>query len=65
MPAAPAREGAAVRHGDVLLTLVAMKRAAAIRADHAGTMARIVAPVGTQVEAKDLLIELQVQETGD
>ncbi len=35
-----------------------------IRADHAGTIARIVAPVGSQVEAKDLLIELQAPEPG-
>ncbi len=30
----------------------------------AGTIARIVAPVGSQVEAKDLLIELKAPEPG-
>jgi len=57
-------EGQAVKPGDVLLTLEAMKMEAAICADHAGTVARIVAPVGSQVEAKDLLIELQAPEPG-
>jgi pyruvate carboxylase len=46
------------------LTLEAMKMEAAICADHACTIARIVAPVGSQVEAKDLLIELQAPEPG-
>ena len=57
-------EGQAVKPGDVLLTLEAMKMEAAICADHACTIARIVAPVGSQVEAKDLLIELQAPEPG-
>ncbi len=51
-------EGQAVKPGDVLLTLEAMKMEAAIYADHAGTIARIVAPVGSQVEAKDLPLSL-------
>ncbi len=34
-----------------------------VRVDH-GEHARIVAPVGSQVEAKDLLIELQAPEPG-
>jgi pyruvate carboxylase len=57
-------EGQAVKPGDVLLTLEAMKMETAICADHAGTVARIHAPVGSQVEAKDLLIELEAQEPG-
>ncbi|MCW9039545.1 MAG: pyruvate carboxylase subunit B, partial [Rhodospirillales bacterium] len=49
-------EGQAVKPGDLLLTIEAMKMETAIHADRAGTVTRIVLPAGTQVDAKDLLI---------
>ncbi|MEM7423073.1 MAG: pyruvate carboxylase [Pseudomonadota bacterium] len=49
-------EGQIVRSGEVLLTLEAMKMETSIHAERDGEIARIAAPVGTQVDAKDLLI---------
>ena len=51
--------GAEVAAGDVLLSLEAMKMETAIHAELAGRVKRIVAPVGRQVEAKDLLLEIE------
>jgi len=50
--------GHAVERGDLLLTMEAMKMETAVTADRAGTVKRIVAAVGAEVNAKDLLIEL-------
>lgn len=50
-------EGQSVKAGDVLLTIEAMKMETALHADRDGTVARIHTPIGTQVDAKDLLIE--------
>ncbi|MEM6423381.1 MAG: biotin/lipoyl-containing protein, partial [Pseudomonadota bacterium] len=52
--------GQKVQAGELLLTLEAMKMETAIRAERAGVVERVVTPVGTQVEAKDLLIVLSV-----
>lgn len=52
-------EGQKVRSGDVLLTIEAMKMETAIHADHDGVVEKIHAPVGTQVDAKDLLVEFK------
>ena len=49
-------EGQMVHTGEVLLTLEAMKMETAIHAERDGEIARIVAPAGAQVDAKDLLI---------
>ena len=49
-------EGQNVHVGEVLLTLEAMKMETAIHAERAGEIERIVAPVGSQVDAKDLLV---------
>lgn len=49
-------EGQIVRAGEVLVTLEAMKMETAIHADRDGEIARVVAPAGTQVDAKDLLV---------
>jgi len=49
-------EGQKVHMGEVLLTLEAMKMETAIYAERDGTIARIAAPAGSQVDAKDLLI---------
>jgi len=48
--------GTKVQRGDVLLTLEAMKMEAAVRAEHDGTVAEVVAKPGLAVEAKDLLV---------
>ncbi|MEL6267675.1 MAG: biotin/lipoyl-containing protein, partial [Pseudomonadota bacterium] len=52
--------GHKVQAGDLLLTLEAMKMETAIRAERAGKVDRIVTGAGTQVEAKDLMIVLEV-----
>ncbi len=49
--------GQAVTAGDVLVIIEAMKMETAIRAESDGKVARVVAPAGTQVDAKDLLVE--------
>ncbi|MEM1161371.1 MAG: biotin/lipoyl-containing protein, partial [Pseudomonadota bacterium] len=48
--------GQVVHAGEVLLTLEAMKMETAIHADRDGQIARVVAPAGAQVDAKDLLV---------
>ncbi len=50
--------GQAVKAGDMLLTLEAMKMETAIHAELDGTVIRVVAPVGSQVDAKDLLVDM-------
>ncbi|GAB5468933.1 MAG: pyruvate carboxylase [Rhodospirillales bacterium] len=49
-------EGRAVKSGDLLLTIEAMKMETAVHAERDGVVQAVVAPVGTQVDAKDLLI---------
>ena len=49
-------EGQVVHAGEVLLTLEAMKMETAIHAERDGEIARVVAPAGTAVDAKDLLV---------
>ena len=49
--------GQKVQAGDVLLTIEAMKMETAIHAERDGVVATITAPVGTQVDAKDLIVE--------
>ncbi len=48
--------GQLVHAGDLLLTLEAMKMETALHAERDGVIERIVAPAGTQVDAKDLLV---------
>ena len=52
-------EGQEISVGDLLLTLEAMKMEVAIHAERPGTIVRLLAKVGSQVDAKDLLVELQ------
>ncbi|MBR0933684.1 pyruvate carboxylase [Bradyrhizobium jicamae] len=48
-----------VKAGDVLMTLEAMKMETVLHAPHDGVVAKIWVERGTQVDAKDLLIELR------
>ncbi len=50
--------GQKVSAGDLLLTIEAMKMETAIRAESDGEVSRVVAGAGTQVDAKDLLVEM-------
>lgn len=50
-------EGQIIESGDLLVTIEAMKMETAIRAEREGRIGRIVAGAGTQVDAKDLIIE--------
>ena len=43
----------------MLATIEAMKMETAVRADRAGIVARLVATAGTQLDAKDLILELE------
>ena len=52
-------EGQRVSAGDMLLTIEAMKMETAIHADRDGVILRVVTPPGSQVDAKDLLIEFE------
>ncbi|QPH52636.1 pyruvate carboxylase [Pontivivens ytuae] len=49
--------GQEVAEGDLLLTIEAMKMETAIHADRKGTVKAVHAPAGSQVDAKDLLVE--------
>ena len=51
-------EGQSVKAGDMLLSIEAMKMETAIHAERDGVVSRVLAPTGTQVDAKDLLVEL-------
>jgi len=52
----PVHVGQAVRRGDVLVTLEAMKMETTVRAERDGQIQEIVARTGLQVDAKDLLL---------
>ncbi|MBO9506407.1 pyruvate carboxylase [Thalassospira sp. A3_1] len=52
-------EGQKVKAGDVMCSLEAMKMETAVHAERDGVVATIHAPAGTQVDSKDLLIELR------
>jgi pyruvate carboxylase len=51
-----AKKGQSVKKGDTLLSIEAMKMETAVTADRNGMVAEVVVAVGTQVNAKDLLI---------
>ncbi len=51
--------GQAVKSGDMLLTIEAMKMETGIHAEIDGIVKAIHAPAGSQVDAKDLLIEFE------
>ena len=52
-------KGEAVSAGDRLLTIEAMKMETAVYTDRPGKVADIIAPAGTRVDTKDLLILLE------
>ena len=52
-------EGQKVERGDLLVTMEAMKMQTAVTADRAGRVKRVVAAVGAEVDAKDLLLALE------
>lgn len=52
-------DGQKVAKGDLLMTVEAMKMETAIHAERDGVVKRIVAGAGTQVDAKDLLLEFE------
>ena len=52
------QEGQAVKAGDLLLTLEAMKMENAIQADNDGTVTKVIATVGQSVQSGDPLVEI-------
>ena len=50
--------GQKVEKGDQLISIEAMKMETGIHAERDGVIKQIVAPVGTQVDTKDLLMVL-------
>ena len=50
--------GQTVERGDALVTIEAMKMESVITAERPGSVRRVVAAVGAQVDAKDLLLEI-------
>ena len=63
MPGSIASVGVTVGHkvnaGDLMLTIEAMKMETGIHADRAGTIKALYVHAGSQIEAKDLLIEFE------
>ncbi len=53
------KEGQEVKPGDLLMTIEAMKMETAINADRSGTITKLHVSAGSQIDAKDLLLELQ------
>ncbi|SMY07698.1 pyruvate carboxylase [Flavimaricola marinus] len=54
-----AQEGKPVKQGDLLLTIEAMKMETGIHAERDGTIKAVHVTAGAQIDAKDLLIELE------
>src|SRR5690606_23819249 len=52
-------KGQAVKRGDMLLTIEAMKMETAIHADHDGTVKTVHVSPGAQIDAKDLMVEFE------
>jgi pyruvate carboxylase len=50
------KPGQAVKAGDVLLSIEAMKMETALHAERDGTVAEVLVSTGTQIDAKDLLV---------
>ena len=54
-----AQAGKSVKTGDLLLTIEAMKMETGIHADRDGTVAAVHVTPGAQIDAKDLLVEME------
>ena len=53
------KAGQEIHEGDMLLTIEAMKMETALHADRAGTVKAVHVTPGAQIDAKDLLVELE------
>ena len=53
------KEGQSIKKGDVLLTIEAMKMETALNAEREGKIRKIYVKTGSQIDAKDLLIEME------
>ena len=51
--------GAKVKQGDLLLTIEAMKMETGLHADRDATIKAVHVSAGSQIDAKDLLVELE------
>lgn len=56
-----ARPGQKIRPGDLLLTIEAMKMETALHAEREATIRAIHVQAGSQIDARDLLIELEIE----
>lgn len=54
----PVVAGQAVRSGDILLSIEAMKMETALHTDRDGTIAEVLVRAGQQIDVKDLLVLL-------
>ena len=54
-----ATAGQVVHQGDLLLTIEAMKMETGLHADRNGTVKTVHVTPGTQIDAKDLLVEIE------
>ena len=52
-------QGQAVKQGDLLLTIEAMKMETGIHADRDGSIKAVHVGAGQQIDAKDLLVEIE------
>ena len=50
------KAGQAVKAGDILLSIEAMKMETALHAERDGTVAEVLVSAGSQIDAKDLLV---------
>ena len=53
------KEGQSIKKGDVLLTIEAMKMETALNAEREGKIRKIYVKTGSQIDAKDLLVEIE------
>ena len=54
------KDGQPVKPGDLMLTIEAMKMETGLYADKAGTVKTVHVTPGAQIDAKDLLVEIEL-----